>query len=232
MRSYLCAICFLFVGGMDLSSAFRSTAFQATIRSSAASYVRRSMVATDPTNARDPLAKKKIVAVRKASTPDLADDSFLTDFFTASEIDDNNVPPSLSIIMRSMSHLASGSDIRGRYVDHSRLGSIVNVAHDIGKNADKAQPPLTPLAAHCIGYAFAKMLLESYPPGEQVVIAMGRDPRSHGSVLADAFCRGAEGVENAVVKYTGIATTPAMFDFCRYVWSAHDYSNCILKILN
>jgi hypothetical protein len=145
-------------------------------------------------------------------------DSFLNDFFGgASECDDFNVPPSLSIIMRSLTNLASGSDIRGRFVDHKRLGSIVSAATAIGKNDNKSVPPLTPLAAHCLGYAFATILAEQFPIGAEVVIVIGQDPRLHGSILADAFGRGAQGVRNTRVKYTGIATTPAMFDFCRYV---------------
>jgi hypothetical protein len=36
----------------------------------------------------------------------------------------------------------------------------------------------------------------------------------HGPILADAFGRGAAGVPNVKVVYTGIATTPAMFSFC------------------
>ena len=216
---------FLLMTDITLSSAFLRATSQVTRQSLSFSPrskdSTRHMVATDPTNAENVTPKTKIVAIQKDKASDSSnDDSFLEAFFTASEIDDSNVPPSLSIIMRSIANLASGSDIRGSFVDHSRVGSIVNVAHAIGKNADKAMPPLTPLAAHCIGYAFAKMLLENYPAGEQVVIAVGRDPRSHGSALADAFGRGAEGVENAVVKYTGIATTPSLFDFCRYVYKS------------
>jgi phosphomannomutase len=73
---------------------------------------------------------------------------------------------------------------------------------------------LTPFAAHCLGYAFATMLKDSMG-GEEVVVCIGRDPRGHGTVLADAFGRGAEGVNDVRVVYTGIATTPAMFEFCR-----------------
>jgi phosphomannomutase len=76
-------------------------------------------------------------------------------------------------------------------------------------------PAFTPFAAHCLGFAFATMLKESFSEGEEVVICIGRDPRAHGTVLADSFGRGAEGVQDARVVYTGIATTPAMFEFCR-----------------
>ena len=47
------------------------------------------------------------------------------------------------------------------------------------------------------------------------VVCVGRDPRKHGARLADAFGRGVEDVQGVRVVYTGIATTPSMFDFCR-----------------
>jgi hypothetical protein len=146
----------------------------------------------------------------RASSSTAASDGFLTDF-SAWECDDSNMPPSLSIIMRSITNLQSGSDIRGTFVDHPRRGNMASVAAATGKSI---LPALTPFAAHCLGYAFATMLKESMG-GEEVVVCIGRDPRGHGTVLADAFGRGAEGVNDVRVVYTGIATTPAMFEFCR-----------------
>lgn len=140
-------------------------------------------------------------------------DSFMVSY-SQSGCDDENMPPSLSILMRSISNLPSGSDIRGRFVKHARLGSIASVAMAISK-AEQGIPPLTPFAAHCLGYAFATLLQEDFTPYEQLTIAIGRDPREHGPILADAFGRGAAGVPNVKVVYTGIATTPAMFSFCR-----------------
>jgi hypothetical protein len=140
-------------------------------------------------------------------------DSFLHSSFQ-SGCDDENMPPSLSILLRSITNLPSGSDIRGRFVQHNRLGSITNAALAISK-AEQGIPLFTPFAAHCLGYAFATLLQEDFPPYEQLTIAIGRDPREHGPILADAFGRGAAGVPNVKVVYTGIATTPAMFSFCR-----------------
>jgi hypothetical protein len=140
-------------------------------------------------------------------------DSFLVSSFQ-SECDDANMPPSLSILMRSISNLPSGSDIRGRFVKHAQLGSVASVALAISK-AGQGIPLFTPFAAHCLGYAFATLLQEDFSPDEQLTIAIGRDPREHGPILADAFGRGAAGVPNVKVVYTGIATTPAMFSFCR-----------------
>ena len=60
--------------------------------------------------------------------------------------------------------------------------------------------------------AFAKTLLEKGGS----TICLGRDPRPHGERLADAFCRGAESA-GAMVMYTGLATTPSMYEFCRWV---------------
>lgn len=143
-----------------------------------------------------------------------ASDAFLSDFFR-SECDDFNVPPSLSILLRSISQLASGSDIRGRYVEHSSIAS--NMASTAQAVSRSPLPALTPFAAHCLGFAFATMLKQYYPVDEEVVICIGRDPRPHGSALADAFARGAEGVKDTRVVYTGVASTPALFEFCRYV---------------
>lgn len=78
-----------------------------------------------------------------------------------SDCDDNNVPPSLSILIRSIRQLESGSDVRGQFVDHPRVGSISTVAHVIASRATTQKyAPLTPFAAHCLGFAFAKYILE------------------------------------------------------------------------
>ena len=53
--------------------------------------------------------------------------------------------------------------------------------------------------------------------GEELIICIGRDPRPHGERLADAFARGAESVEGVRVVYTGLASTPSMYEFCRCV---------------
>jgi phosphomannomutase len=151
----------------------------------------------------------------------LASDAWLQEYFH-SDIDDVNVPPSLNIIRRSFGQLASGSDIRGQFVDQPRGRSMAAVAHSIGKSN---LPALTPFAAHCLGYAFATMVHEqerlrrstsNNDNGNEIVICIGRDPREHGTILADAFARGAGGVPNVKVVYTGIATTPSLFEFCRY----------------
>lgn len=102
---------------------------------------------------------------------------------------------------------------------------------------------LTPLAAHCFGVAFARWSIEmksrqfNLPTNDDydnnddgddniLTICVGRDPRLHGERLADSFARGAESVVimgdgdggNEVrvkVVYTGIATTPSMYEFVR-----------------
>ena len=148
----------------------------------------------------------------------LASDSFLQDYFN-SDISDSNLPPSMSIVRRSLSHLASGSDIRGRYVATPKgavgARSFAALAHAIGQTT--AAPALTPFAAHCLGRAFATMIRSRCSSGSSsaTTICIGRDPREHGVVLADAFARGAASVEGVKVVYTGIATTPALFEFCR-----------------
>lgn len=51
----------------------------------------------------------------------------------------------------------------------------------------------------------------------ETTICVGRDPRIHGARLADALCRGIESVKGVKAVYTGLASTPSMFEFCRYV---------------
>lgn len=143
-------------------------------------------------------------------------DAFIEHYFSSSECDDINTPPSLSILLRSLDQLPSGSDIRGRFVDHSRVGSIANVAHAIGSSGGGI-PPLTPIAAHCLGHAFARMLYEHSAGKDTLTVALGKDPRPHGCTLCDAFARGILSFDECHmnVDYTGLATTPAMFEFCR-----------------
>ncbi len=91
---------------------------------------------------------------------------------------------------------------------------------------------LTPFASHCFGVAFAKWLLQHEGDLQQhhneqrskhgsnaLTICIGRDPRLHGERLADAFARGAESVDGVTkpvrVLYTGVTTTPSMYEFCR-----------------
>eukprot|EP00536_Pseudo-nitzschia_multiseries_P001381 jgi/Psemu1/250480/estExt_Genewise1Plus.C_180050 len=145
----------------------------------------------------------------------VASDAFLKEYFQ-SEVDDLNLPPSMSIIRRSIAQVASGSDIRGQFVPNPVTGRMTALAHSIGKTKI---PALTPFAAHCLGFAFATMLKEEHnlngKDDEELIVCIGRDPREHGLVLADSFARGAGGVKGIKVYYTGIATTPALFEFCR-----------------
>jgi phosphomannomutase len=168
--------------------------------------------------------------------------SFLMETFNT-ECDNVNRPPSLSILLRSIHSLCSqGSDIRGRFVDHARLGSISSVAREIGRQqlleGGSTYPSLTPLAAHCFGYALADMLIEQRQNTQQqngenteninndnntITIALGQDPRTHGMRLIDALARGAESRlpdGGICVVYTGIATTPACAAFCRILHKA------------
>ena len=107
----------------------------------------------------------------------IASDAFLKEYFQ-SDIDDVNLPPSMSIIHRSIGRLASGSDIRGTFVKHPAIGRIPALARSIGQTS---LPALTPFAAHCLGFAFATMIKEYQQlqgkEDEEVVICIGRDPR-------------------------------------------------------
>uniref|UniRef100_A0A6S8ZXF6 Phosphomannomutase n=4 Tax=Ditylum brightwellii TaxID=49249 RepID=A0A6S8ZXF6_9STRA len=132
------------------------------------------------------------------------------------DCDDGNTPPSMAVIINSIRDLQSGSDIRGQYVSHLPVGSILNIAHSITSREAGSPPALTPFAAYCLGHAFAKMVVKQIPTDkDEVTICLGTDPREHGMRLADAFSRGAESVEGTKVIFTGLASTPAMFEFCR-----------------
>lgn len=155
-----------------------------------------------------------------ASTKSPSSDAFIFRNF-ATECDDNNSPPSLKTILGNIQQLTSqGSDIRGRFVDHPRLGRISQAAKAISDN-EGGVPALTPFVAFCLGHAFAKIVLEQQQKknGDDVTtIALGRDPRQHGTILCDAFGRGAQSADKSIrVVYTGVATSPSMFHFCRYV---------------
>jgi Phosphoglucomutase/phosphomannomutase, alpha/beta/alpha domain I len=149
------------------------------------------------------------------------DDSFLFRHFNnvvdASDIDDNNCSPSLKSILKNIRQLThQGSDIRGRFVDHPRVGRISRVSKAIElAQQDDGIPALTPFVAFCLGHAFGRLVLDQATTGSTTV-AIGRDPRPHGSMLCDAFARGVQSVDDKIrVVYTGIATTPSMFHFCR-----------------
>lgn len=134
-------------------------------------------------------------------------------FGSPTDIDSSNTPPSLQHILNSLAELKSGSDVRGTFADHKNSGgTIANVSHLIKTmKKDGNGVALTPLASHCFGVAFAKKVLEEGGSS----ICLGRDPRVHGERLADSFARGAESVDGVTVLYTGLATTPSMFEFCR-----------------
>lgn len=114
-----------------------------------------------------PTATKTSVPIsrsRLSSTKSDTDQSKVSSFFTPSstDCDDTNVPPSLSKIKDSIYSIQSGSDIRGTFVDHSRVGSILNVASAISSSSSAGSSNggrvLTPFAAFCYGAAFAKMV--------------------------------------------------------------------------
>lgn len=156
--------------------------------------------------------------------------------FQPTEIDASNIPPNLQTILTSLEELKSGSDLRGTYAAHANSGgTIANISHLVKKVKEAGNGvALTPFASHCFGVAFARWLLlqqdettttttaaaEEHKHGNNALtICIGRDPRKHGERLADAFARGAESVDGITrpvrVMYTGVTTTPSMYEFCR-----------------
>ena len=132
----------------------------------------------------------------------IASDAFLNEYFQ-SEIDNVNLPPSMSIIHRSIGRLLSGSDVRGHFVKQPQTGRMSSLARSISQTS---LPALTPFAAHCLGFAFGTMMKELQQvhgkKDKDVIICIGRDPREHGVVLADSFARGAGGLKGVKVLYT------------------------------
>lgn len=152
-----------------------------------------------------------------------------------SDCDDVNTPPSLLRIFKSFLKLKSGSDIRGTFVDHGRVGSIMNIGTIISSHSSGSPAPLTPFAAYCFGAAFAKLVkirsgkaLYGNAAEKETVICVGKDPRTHGVRLADSFARGVESVENCIAVYSGISSTPAMFEFCRYGIFNHIFNDKLI----
>ena len=87
--------------------------------------------------------------------------------------------------------LKSGSDVRGTAM---------------GDN-----PVLTPHIAKCLGMAFARFVgKKAKKPVSQVVIAIGRDSRLTGEMLADAASEGISRAGASVMNF-GMCTTPAMY---------------------
>ena len=138
-----------------------------------------------------------------------SDKAFL---FRPTDIDDTNTPPSFHKFAEQLNQLKSGSDLRGAFCDHLRVGSIFNVLHATDQST---LPPLTPLAAYCFGSSFAEMIKSQLPNKDEIKICIGVDPRPHGVRLADSFARGVESVDGAKAVYNGLATTPSMSHFCK-----------------
>jgi hypothetical protein len=116
----------------------------------------------------------------------------------------------------------SGSDVRGRYVDHGE--TPLSVVEAMRENAAiSGYQPLTPLVAYFIGQAFAETILQSTVLVSNTTICIGIDPRTHGIRLAEAVACGIESYaksrksDNQFIStlFTGIATTPACASFVR-----------------
>jgi hypothetical protein len=127
-----------------------------------------------------------------------------------------------STIIRSLKKLCgSGSDIRGRFVDHDN--SFHSLLAAIQENeAASSQPALTPFATYCIGYSYANSIAESVS-NSSLTICIGVDPRTHGVRLAEAFACGVRAYLSSdsrnrspmALVYTGVASTPACASFVR-----------------
>jgi Phosphoglucomutase/phosphomannomutase, alpha/beta/alpha domain I len=128
-----------------------------------------------------------------------------------------------SMIIQTVRKLCnSGSDIRGRFVDHDEtVKSLIEAMRE--NSVVSSQPSLTPFAAHCVGHAFVDTILQSLPTSSNVTVCIGVDPRTHGIRLADAFASGIRSYsmrdksnhQMISIVFTGAATTPACASFVR-----------------
>jgi hypothetical protein len=142
---------------------------------------------------------------------------------STSDIDTRPESEKVDSIIGSLRKLCgSGSDIRGRFVDHDdSIHSLVAAIQ--GSESVSKQPALTPFAAYCIGYSYANAIAESLVNSSQGVICIGVDPRTHGVRLAEAFACGVRAYLShdsrnrcsITVVFTGAATTPACASFVR-----------------
>lgn len=167
--------------------------------------------------------------------------SFISNNPFISDCDNTNTPPSLAKIVSSIHSIKSGSDIRGIFTDHKSIGSILNVSNvsnercltpfaaycygaafgqmvqiRSGKGVVTSSPSTS--SRSLVSTNFDHWVDETSFLNEkssQTIICVGRDPRHSGTRLSDSFCRGVESVQGVVARYTGLASTPAMFEFCR-----------------
>lgn len=186
-----------------------------------------------PTTSRGGVFTSTSLHAEDAPTKSFYSPSTSFEIVPPTEIDASNTPPNLQTILTSLKELKSGSDLRGTFASHANSGgTIANVSHLIKRiKAEGNGVALTPFASHCFGVAFARWLLQhegdnsisnsqlNKHGNNALTICIGRDPRLHGERLADAFARGAESVDGVTkpvrVLYTGVTTTPSMYEFCR-----------------
>ena len=132
--------------------------------------------------------------------------SFLADSFEPGKIESIQ---SLEIVLDSIRELWNFQEgVCGKFCDHCRLGSLASVAHAL---EHRDAPLMTPFAAHCIGNAVARQLVQSKPDAN---IVIGRDTRPSGASLAEAFGRGAESAGCSVV-HVGVTKSGSLhIDHC------------------
>jgi len=101
----------------------------------------------------------------------------------------------------------------------ANLSSVVNGSDVRGTYATEAPPPgspptLTPHLAYLLGRSAARALSSrGSGAGGAVRAVIGRDPRPSGQILAQA-CAAGLAAGGAEASDAGLASTPAVFDFC------------------
>ena len=109
--------------------------------------------------------------------------------------------------------IKTSSNSKNLHID----GAIDNVG-SVGEILNESQKDMNLGSSGCLDISDKSDVsgkgMEEYL--EPTTICVGRDPRVHGMILADAMCRGIESVKGVKAVCTGLASTPAMFELCRY----------------
>uniref|UniRef100_A0A7S1BN56 Uncharacterized protein n=1 Tax=Corethron hystrix TaxID=216773 RepID=A0A7S1BN56_9STRA len=138
---------------------------------------------------------------------------------------DVSVPPSSPLPVTPMLFSSSSSslDVKKDGFDSLVSGSDIRATFSPTWEEDPrtcgpgAAPVLTPALSYLLGKSLAAVLLDRSESGAapDASACIGRDPRTHGELLARAMAAGLRDGGAERVCDTGIASTPAIFDFCR-----------------
>jgi hypothetical protein len=151
---------------------------------------------------------RRNVETAATSSSTCVSDSFQQQHPATTECDNENIPPSLRVLLQGLEQLTgcgssdSGSqhntDIRGRFVEHKAIGSVANVSHSMVRAASSSQQPLlTPFAAYCIGNALGLELHDE--------LLLVQEPRSNEGANSNG---GGKGDDDEKIATVAIGVDP------------------------